>query len=298
MKSVQWIISEAGMQSLMNAGLTVGWLKAWLMSAGATVVKIYWLESDDWKDANADWHIFFATDDELANLNKQKNGHTLLLPIGDIARQRHDWLLLLNDAKPLMPLYVRADDSLPIALEPGLSASLSKPMDGQYLNTQGWLIEEQVIAVLKQQKLSIRNVEACTAGAIAARLCRVAGASEVVDRAWVTYSNAAKQEEVGVAAGLFEQYGAVSQEVIVAMAEGGCGCGDTSHICIAVAGIAGPDGGSKDKPVGTVWIAVAMQGSGTVSRCLHLTGARHEIQARTSIESLHLLLNVVEKSRF
>ncbi|MBL4775770.1 MAG: CinA family protein [Mariprofundus sp.] len=288
MKPAQWVMSEAGSQSLMHAGITIGWLKAWLMSAGAASVSMHWLESNTWQDSDADWQIIFAMTAELKNISQAQgqHQHTLLLPIGDIAYQRHRWLAVLNDGKALAPLYVRADDSLSFALESGMSASLNTPSDGQYLNAQGLLIEEQVIATLKQQKLSIRTVESCTAGSIAARLCRVPGASDVLDRAWLTYSNAAKQEEVGVAASLLKQHGAVSREVVVAMAEGGC---DASHVCIASSGIAGPGGGTKDKPVGTVWIAIAMKGNDTLSQCLHLSGARHDIQARTVIESLCLL---------
>ncbi len=113
-----------------------------------------------------------------------------------------------------------------------------------------------------------------------------------MDRAWVTYSNAAKHEEVGVVADLLQQYGAVSEEVVRAMAEGGA---DASHICIAVSGIAGPGGGSDEKPVGMVWVAVACAWHATVSRCLHLKGARHEIQSRTVIAALSLLLTKVEQ---
>ncbi|MFQ5519132.1 MAG: CinA family protein, partial [Mariprofundus sp.] len=129
-------------------------------------------------------------------------------------------------------------------------------------------------------------------GGIAARLCRMPGASDVLDRAWVTYSNAAKAEEVGVDFDLLEQHGAVSEAVVCAMAEGGA---DKKHICIAVSGIAGPGGGTDDKPVGTVWIAVAMHGQGTVSQCLNLSGARYEIQSRSVIAVLKLLLTEVKK---
>jgi len=80
------------------------------------------------------------------------------------------------------------------------------------------------------------------------------------------------------------------------MADGGVGS-NQSHICIATSGIAGPGGGCEEKPVGTVWIAVAQEGESTTSRCLQLTGARHEIQSRTVIHSLSLLLNKLEKSK-
>jgi len=313
----QWFISEQGFNSLMLAGISTGWLKAWLFSVGAGEVSIHQMETTGWPDSQADYQLFFATADELRTVMQQHGcsdmgdenrfrlenperscfhylfnaKHIVLLSLGDIAFQRQHWLSLLNNG-PLLPLYVRADDSLPFSLEPGLSTGLSKPSDGPVLNTAGLLIEEQVIAVLREKKRSVRTVESCTAGGIVARLCRVPGASGVVDRAWVTYSNEAKQEEAGVPAILLQQYGAVSEEVVRAMAEGGA---DASHICIAVSGIAGPGGGSDEKPVGTVWIAVALDRDRSVSRCLHLKGSRHEIQSRTVIAALSLLLTEVEK---
>ncbi len=318
MKSAQWIISQAGLQSLMSAGVSTGWLKAWLLSAGVTEVSIDLLESNTWVNSNADWQLFFARPDELNEvaeknfidsqctqlkldnpprhvcnfMNQQRQ--TLLIPIGEIAYQRHHWLSLLTDGKALSPLYVSANDKQPITLEPGLSAGLRKPEYTEYLNAAGITIEEQVIASLKRHKLSIRTVESCSAGGIAARLCRVSGASDVVDRSWVTYSNRAKQEEVGVDAELIDEFGAVSQDVVIAMADGGA---DASHICIATSGIAGPSGGTDKKPVGTVWVAIALEGQSALSRCFKLSGARHEIQARAVIESLHLLLNKMGQLR-
>jgi len=320
-KRAALIISESGLQSLTVAGITTGWLKAWLLSAGAGDVVIYLLGSDDWHDTAADAgtgvRLFFGSEAELKSIERLNDDETsdihsfslgdperrcrsfnrqgrqvVLLPLGDIAYQRQDWLYRLNEARPLLALYILADDSLDISLEPGLSASLSKPADGRFLNAEGLLIEEQVIATLKEYKLSIRTVESCTAGGIAARLCRIPGASEVVDRGWVTYTNRAKQEEVGVEADVLELHGAVSEAVVEAMAEGGA---DASHICISVSGIAGPDGGTDEKPVGTVWVAVAMAGQSTLSQCLHLTGARHEIQSRSVIAALNFLLTSVDK---
>jgi len=312
-KQAALIISESGLQSLMTAGISTGWLKAWLLSAGAGDVVMHLLELDAWHDAAAEWQLFYGSEEELEAVAQydgcselsemspftldnperhcrsyyRQGRQKVLLSLGDIACQRDRWLALFNDGKPMLPLYVRADDSLDIALEPGLSASLSKPADGRLLNTDGLLIEEQVIAALRRHDLSIRTVESCTAGSIIARLCRVPGASDVVDRGWVTYTNQAKQEEVGVDADLLEQHGAVSETVVRAMAEGGA---DASHICIAVSGIAGPGGGTDEKPVGTVWIAVAGGGLDVVTQCLQLCGARYEIQARTIISALSLLL--------
>jgi len=216
----------------------------------------------------------------------------ILLTPGDIAYQRQHWLNLFNAGKAMLPLYVRADDTLPFPLEPGLSASLSQPADGPVLNAAGQMVEEQVIARLKQSKLLVRTVESCTAGGIAARLCRLPGASAVLDRAWVTYSNQAKQQEAGVPGDALARYGAVSEAVVRAMATGGA---DDGYVCVAVSGIAGPGGGCDEKPVGTVWIAVAMAGQATIAQCLRLSGARHEIQSRTVVAALNLLLTAVDK---
>ncbi|RLL51900.1 CinA family protein [Mariprofundus sp. EBB-1] len=317
------IISDAGLQNLMSAGISTGWLSAWLQFAGATDVSIGLLESGAWKNSKADIQIFFATEAELNTvaepfieevpgtpitldnptrhaLHFQHDHHqTLLLPIGEIAYQRNSWLAALNNGEPLLPLYIAASDALPIKLEPGMSASLDKPAQIPCLNNAGLMIEEQVINTLKEKGISIRTVESCTAGGIVSRLCRVPGSSEVVDRSWVTYSNQAKQDELDVDPELIEEFGAVSQDVVIAMANGGVDAGDSDqlHICIATSGIAGPGGGCAEKPVGTVWVAVAQDGQSTTSRCLQLQGARHEIQSRAVIQSLTLMLHKLEKSK-
>jgi len=317
MRTADWIISETGLQNLMSAGIAIAWLQAWVKSAGATVVRVHLLESNTWQDLPSDWQLFFASVDELNKLaaahcaglkntllkldNPPRNVRaytqgdkkTLLLPVGDIAYQRHIYLSFLNNARELSPLYVYPNSSMPIMLETGVSADLIQPAKAHYLNAAGLLIEEQVIAALQYHQLSIRTVESCTGGAIAARLCRMPGASTVMDRAWVTYSDAAKEQEVGVAKALIDQYGAVSQAVAIAMAEGGA---TADQACIAVTGVAGPGGGTEEKPVGTVCIAVALKATETQSRCLNMTGARHEIQQYTVIAALHLLLEMVEES--
>jgi PncC family amidohydrolase len=319
-KQALWIISEAGMQSLALAGLSTGWLKAWLLSAGATDVEVHLLESGTWRDSEAGWQLFFAEESELKDValfhgrriqvdeqgiselpgvNRlllrnpdrmcwyyQRNGmnsEVLLLPPGDIAYQRRLYLSHLNQGQPLQPLYIFMQaGGNEIALEPGLSASLTKP-DAEPLNNEGKLIEEQVAAALREKKKRIRAVESCTGGGITARLCRLPGASEVVDRAWVTYNNDAKREEVGVSGKLLDEYGAVSEQVVAAMAESGA---DSNHICVAVSGIAGPDGGTVEKPVGTVWIAVAKPGQKAHTQCFEFSGGRCEIQARTVLMAL------------
>ncbi|MET0599599.1 MAG: CinA family protein [Mesorhizobium sp.] len=101
--------------------------------------------------------------------------------------------------------------------------------------------------------------ESCTGGMIAAALTDIAGSSVVFDRGFVTYSNAAKTEMLGVPPAVIETHGAVSQEVVLAMATGALDRA-SAGLALAVTGIAGPDGGSAEKPVGLVWFGVAMPG--------------------------------------
>ena len=102
----------------------------------------------------------------------------------------------------------------------------------------------------------IATAESCTGGLIAAALTHIAGSSDVVDRGFVTYSNAAKTDLLGIDPALIEAHGAVSQAVAAAMATGAL-ARSTAHAAIAVTGIAGPGGGSPGKPVGTVWFGLA-----------------------------------------
>jgi len=151
-----------------------------------------------------------------------------------------------------------------------------------------------LLSACRQQALLLRTAESCTAGGIAAALASVAGASDVLDRGWVAYSNRAKCEELGVDAALVDEYGAVSREVVEAMASGGALKNDAGNAaCIAVSGIAGPGGGNEDKPVGTVWMALAMPGKDTLSCCHHFSGDRLQIQAATIDQAISILLETV-----
>ncbi|ATX82064.1 amidohydrolase, PncC family [Mariprofundus ferrinatatus] len=321
----QWIFSETGLQSLTAAGHSIGWLKAWVRSAGADSISVHLLESERWQHEHADWRIIFADESELAGAaialglqvgfdqfgrleiadassfgldNPQRtcwvyrNGERLILfiPKGDIAYQRMQYLKHINGGRPLRSLAILPDESGAMKLEPGLSGTLVSGTElppHNALNCDGVLLEEQVVDQLRKRGLSLRTVESCTAGAIAARIGRVPGASDVLERAWVTYSNDAKSDEVDVPAEMIEKCGAVSREVVSAMAEGGIsdGC-----VCIAVSGVAGPAGGSDEKPVGTVWVAVAMTGENAETQQLQLSGSRNEIQWRTVNAALSMLI--------
>jgi len=113
--------------------------------------------------------------------------------------------------------------------------------------------------------LKLATAESCTGGLIAAVLTEIAGSSDVVDRGFVTYSNAAKSELLGVDPALIEAHGAVSEPVARAMAEGAL-ARSAADRAVAVTGVAGPGGGSAEKPVGLVHLAVAVRGGPTLHR--------------------------------
>lgn len=150
----------------------------------------------------------------------------------------------------------------------------------------------EVLRRYQQCGLKIRTAESCTAGGIAAALASVPGVSCVLDRGWIVYSNQAKQEELAVGADMLTRYGAVSREVVQAMAAGGLGDASVAEatVCVAVSGIAGPDGGSGEKPVGTVWMALDGGGHGTWQQCFAFSGDRAEVQMQTVVQALHGLL--------
>lgn len=115
-------------------------------------------------------------------------------------------------------------------------------------------LAEQVGKKLSEQKLQLTTVESCTGGLLAGTITSVAGSSGYFERGFVTYSNEAKIELVGVSPLLLQQYGAVSGEVAKEMAVGGIHH-SKAQVSVAITGIAGPDGGTATKPVGTVYFA-------------------------------------------
>ena len=133
--------------------------------------------------------------------------------------------------------------------------------------------------------LKIATAESCTGGLIAATLTAIAGSSDVYERGWVTYSNEAKREQLGVALSLLEAHGAVSGEVAEAMAKGALHRAK-ADVAISVTGIAGPGGGSVEKPVGLVYIGMARKdGWSQVERCL-FEGDRDAVRAQTVTRAL------------
>jgi nicotinamide-nucleotide amidase len=144
--------------------------------------------------------------------------------------------------------------------------------------------------LLKHQQ-KVCTAESCTGGLIAKTFTDLAGSSDWFERGFVTYSNAAKSEMLAVPASLIEDYGAVSEAVATAMASGALRHSKADY-SIAVTGVAGPGGGSDDKPVGTVWIAVA-SAEQVVARLYQFDGDRQAVRVATMQSALQLLLDLV-----
>jgi nicotinamide-nucleotide amidase len=149
-------------------------------------------------------------------------------------------------------------------------------------------VDDQVAAMLVEQGLTVAVAESCTGGLMAARLTDRPGSSAYLRGGVVAYSNDVKVELAGVPAELIERHGAVSQEVALALAEG-ARTRVGADIGIGVTGVAGPDGGTAEKPVGLVWLALAGPDGRRLVRQTDQRGTRADIRERTTTAALHLL---------
>ncbi|KUO55225.1 MAG: damage-inducible protein CinA [Alphaproteobacteria bacterium BRH_c36] len=140
----------------------------------------------------------------------------------------------------------------------------------------------RLLVELRAAGLRLVSAESCTGGLVCAALTSVAGSSEVVERGFVTYSNEAKTDVLGVPAELIAKHGAVSEEVAREMAAGALRAANPAGVSVSVTGIAGPGGGSAAKPVGLVYLAAQRRGRPVVVKeCLFADPGRAEIRARS-----------------
>jgi nicotinamide-nucleotide amidase len=144
-------------------------------------------------------------------------------------------------------------------------------------------------AALAARQLQLACAESCTGGLVAAAITAIAGSSAWFERGFVTYSNAAKQEILGVPPSLLEQHGAVSEACVQAMAQGTLNHAH-AQVAIAISGIAGPGGATQDKPVGTVCFAWALPGHSISTETQHFSGDRTAVRQQAAIHALHGLL--------
>jgi nicotinamide-nucleotide amidase len=152
---------------------------------------------------------------------------------------------------------------------------------------------EIALHLLRERGMTLATAESCTGGNIAHEITLIAGSSDVFNGSVVSYSNAAKRDALGVKAATLDAHGAVSEPTVIEMAEG-VRRALHADFAVATSGIAGPGGGTPDKPVGTVWTAVATP-KGTVTRLLHLPGNRQRVINRTTTEVLLDLIAQIRK---
>ena len=150
-----------------------------------------------------------------------------------------------------------------------------------------------VAIYLIKKKLYLTTAESCTGGLIAGACTDLSGSSQWFERGFVTYSNEAKTEMLSVDAALITQFGAVSQQVAAAMAQGAVK-NSKAQVSVAVTGVAGPNGGSPEKPVGTVWISWSVSGQ-TCCELHHFAGDRAMVRALTVQQALQGLIERLEK---
>lgn len=149
-------------------------------------------------------------------------------------------------------------------------------------------LAREVLDLCRAAKLRVATAESCTGGMVAAALTDIAGSSSVVERGFVTYANEAKTEMLGVPAALIAAKGAVSQEVAEAMAAGALAQAPVD-LAVAITGVAGPGGGSAEKPVGLVWFGLARKGKTVITDRQIFSGDRAAIRAAATHHALSLL---------
>ncbi len=147
---------------------------------------------------------------------------------------------------------------------------------------------------LTAQQLKLTTAESCTGGGLSFYLTQLPGSSAWFERGFVTYSNAAKQDMLGVAATTLLRFGAVSEQTARAMATGALSH-SLADISIAITGIAGPDGGTAEKPVGTVWLAVAKRDGSSAAIVNCFAGNREKIRHQAIERALECVLKMLYK---
>jgi len=157
------------------------------------------------------------------------------------------------------------------------------------------ILAAQVGELLKAHGMMLATAESCTGGGVAVAVTDIAGSSAWFERGFITYANDAKREMLGVEQDTLQRHGAVSEAVVREMVAGALQHSH-AHIVLAVSGIAGPGGGSSDKPVGTVWFAWGIKGGVCAARLHYLSGNRAEIRAQSVRIALQGVRDMLELS--
>lgn len=159
--------------------------------------------------------------------------------------------------------------------------------DSVYSLKEDETLEMAVVKLLKKLELTVTTAESCTGGMLAARLVNVPGVSDVFREGFITYANKSKRKILGVSKSTLKKYGAVSEQTAKEMATGGVFATD-ADVCIAITGLAGPDGGTEEKPVGLVYIACYLKDNVTVEK-YQFKGNRNKIREQSVVKALDLL---------
>lgn len=224
------------------------------------------------------------------NLRLADIGESQLLHLlGDVSDLENDVSLSYLPHYGLLDLRLTAHSKDPLEAESQIAHVEGRIRDvaGDHVYGTGSVSLAEVIGnVLVNRAQTVAVAESCTGGLVADMMTDVSGASRWLERGWITYSNKAKAEDLGVDPQLIERHGTVSEEVAAAMADGARVVARTSW-GLSSTGVAGPTGGTENKPVGTVWIGVSWFDKTTVRR-LYLDGDRRRIKIRATHALLYL----------
>jgi len=193
-------------------------------------------------------------------------------------------------AMPIVDVKLTTSDESSFQLKQEWETRLRNLLGSHIIGIYPTSLPREVVQVLTQKNQRVTTAESCTGGKIASLITTTPGSSHIFEAGFVTYSNKIKTRILGVPFALLEKFGAVSQQVVEQMLIGALKQSD-ADLGVAVSGIAGPDGGSEDKPVGTVWIA---WGSESIfqSICLYLPGSRHYFQEFVAAAALDLIRRI------
>lgn len=217
--------------------------------------------------------------DKLGDLLK-KNG-----PVDITTRRRG------KEVHVLAEIGEQDEDAAKESLKP-LHKEMKKALGTMYYSTkENETLEDAVVRLLAKYELTVTTAESCTGGMIASKIVNVPGASDVFNEGYITYSNKAKRKILDVGKNTLKKYGAVSEQTVKEMAIGAVFAAD-ADASVAVTGIAGPDGGSEEKPVGLVYIGCCIKDEVTVKEC-HFHGTRQEIREQSANVALDLLRSAI-----
>lgn len=162
---------------------------------------------------------------------------------------------------------------------------------GSY-NFKSVSLAKKLLEICRTEKLKIATAESCTGGLVAASITEIPGSSDIFERGFITYSNEAKMELLGVSKALIKKYGAVSEQAAKAMARGALK-NSNADIAVAITGIAGPSGGTIKKPVGLVFIAAA-RGKIVNVNIYYLKGNREKVRKKATLSALKMLIKAAK----